>query len=141
MIPGLIFAFSFSLLFFVCAIVIHLFYKYRINYIYIFDMDPDNMDLSVMLYKIGFTMLASCLFLTNIQIIATKFSNFMEYPVAFAALIAVLMIILFLVSPFNHCYRLKRKEIWKAVFMVIISPFGQVKFRHFFLADIFTSLG
>ena len=34
-----------------------------------------------------------------------------------------------------------RKELVRVLFHIFVSPFGVVKFKHFFLADIITSLG
>lgn len=41
--------------------------------------------------------------------------------------------------PFDHLYRSFRIETAKAFWQMFISPFGEVKFRHFFLADVLTS--
>ena len=42
--------------------------------------------------------------------------------------------------PFNCFFRKGRKELARTIGHVIISPFGKVRFRHFFLADVITSL-
>lgn len=40
-----------------------------------------------------------------------------------------------------HCFYLKgRVQLAKTLWNIIISPFGKVRFRHFFLADIITSM-
>jgi hypothetical protein len=41
--------------------------------------------------------------------------------------------------PFDHMYRDFRLETAKAFGQMSIAPFGEVKFRHFFLADVLTS--
>ena len=45
------------------------------------------------------------------------------------------------VLPFNVFCLKSRKELVRVLFHIFVSPFGQVKFKHFFLADIITSLG
>ena len=45
-----------------------------------------------------------------------------------------------LVMPFDILYRSARWELLKTLWNILISPFGQVKFRHFFMADILTSI-
>ncbi len=42
-------------------------------------------------------------------------------------------------NPFPMFYRTPRFEIVKVLWEILISPFGLVKFRHFFLADVITS--
>ena len=42
--------------------------------------------------------------------------------------------------PFHICYLKGRLEVLKTIYNILISPFGKVKFRHFFLADIITSM-
>ena len=51
-----------------------------------------------------------------------------------------LLMIVILINPFMCCYRSIRFEIIRTLFHILIAPFGMVKFRHFFLADILTSL-
>ena len=51
------------------------------------------------------------------------------------------MIILLWINPFNVLYRSARYGIFKVLLNIIISPFGLVNFKYFFLADIITSLG
>ena len=54
-------------------------------------------------------------------------------------LIVVFAMLCFL--PFHVFYLKSRKELVRVLFHIFVSPFGQVKFKHFFLADIITSLG
>jgi len=40
-----------------------------------------------------------------------------------------------------HCFYFRgRVELAKTLWHILISPFGKVRFRHFFLADIITSM-
>lgn len=55
-----------------------------------------------------------------------------------------LMCLLFFVVactiPFNIFYRSTRIQILYTLGHIVISPFGLVRFRHFFLADVLTSI-
>lgn len=42
-------------------------------------------------------------------------------------------------NPLNLLYRVTRIEIIKVLGHILIAPFGPVKFRDFFLADVITS--
>jgi hypothetical protein len=54
------------------------------------------------------------------------------------ALIVVFVILCFL--PIHVFYLRTRKELLRTLMHIVISPFGPVKFKDFFLADIITSL-
>lgn len=54
-------------------------------------------------------------------------------------ILTVLFLVFIMFSPFNFLYRVARFEIIKVLGHIIISPFGLVKFRDFFLADVITS--
>jgi hypothetical protein len=42
--------------------------------------------------------------------------------------------------PFHVFYMKSRKELFKTLSHIVASPFGPVKFKDFFLADILTSM-
>jgi hypothetical protein len=59
------------------------------------------------------------------------------------ATFTLLCLILFLVTcinPFPYFYSSTRLEILIALGHILVSPFGLVRFRHFFLADVLTSI-
>lgn len=74
------------------------------------------------------------------QIICFQF--FWEFPTQ-PKLPTLLMTLIFLFgimfNPFNMFHRPARIEICKTLGHVIVAPFGWVKFRHFFMADVITS--
>jgi hypothetical protein len=53
-------------------------------------------------------------------------------------LLVALILICF--SPFHCCYLRTRRPLGVTLWHIFISPFGLVRFRHFFLADILTSM-
>lgn len=44
-----------------------------------------------------------------------------------------------LLNPFNFCYRTFRLELLYSLWLTVISPFGEVRFKDFFLGDVLTS--
>lgn len=57
----------------------------------------------------------------------------------FSFFLFILLLILW-VNPFRCCYRSIRFELLRTLAHIVIAPFGKVEFRHFFMADILTSL-
>ena len=55
-------------------------------------------------------------------------------------LLVVIILFLLMINPLHCFYRRARWALWDVIWQIIISPFGKVRFRDFFLADIFTSL-
>ena len=53
----------------------------------------------------------------------------------------IVMFMLLCILPFHVFYLKSRKELIRVLFHIFVSPFGTVKFKHFFLADIITSMG
>ena len=54
--------------------------------------------------------------------------------------LGVLVIFTFLcIQPFHFFYRGGRIALAQTLWNILISPFGLVRFRHFFIADIITS--
>jgi len=49
--------------------------------------------------------------------------------------------ILFWLNPLNVLYRHARFDFLKIILNIVISPFGKVSFKYFFVADIITSMG
>lgn len=60
-------------------------------------------------------------------------------PAGIFTLIALIIFVLICIIPFHWFYYRARKSLLFVIFNIIISPFGVVRFRHFFFADILTS--
>jgi len=54
-------------------------------------------------------------------------------------LLTVVFVIVIMFNPLRVLYHIVRREICVVLGHIIIAPFGLVKFRHFFLADVITS--
>jgi hypothetical protein len=85
-------------------------------------------------------MLAILNFCLLLQVIVFKF--YWDFPNN-TKIPTILLTIVFLLgimfNPFKVLYGVQRFEIVNVLGHIIISPFGLVKFRHFFLADVITS--
>jgi hypothetical protein len=75
------------------------------------------------------------------QIMICKLEFLFDHPHASATLALIVLFALLCLLPFHVFYLKSRKELIRVLFHILLSPFGTVKFKHFFLADIITSLG
>lgn len=57
-------------------------------------------------------------------------------------LVLSIIFLVYCLQPFFRCgYRTSRLQVLVVVKEIVISPFGRVRFRDFFMADVFTSMG
>ncbi len=73
------------------------------------------------------------------QLFIVKLDYLFPTPVAAFTLGVTIFFILFCFMPFHVFYLRARKELLIVLWNILISPFGIVRFKHFFLADIITS--
>ena len=114
--------------------------KYRINYIYIFEIDPDSRLGSAEMFQNSFLMLSYwmiCLVLSKLTLCFGIFS----YQYSLFSLILNCSLILFLFFPFHCMYYSFRR----GVIITLIRnffPIGKntVRFKDFLFGDILTSL-
>jgi xenotropic and polytropic retrovirus receptor 1 len=69
-----------------------------------------------------------------------KAKYYFQQSLAFFTLVLALFVLGMFLLPFHRFYLRARIALYKALFQIVIAPFGKVKFRHFFLADILCSL-
>ena len=75
------------------------------------------------------------------QTFIIKMENFIfQRSVAAFTLAVLVFFIVICLQPFKMFYRRGRYQLLLTLWNIVISPFGLVRFRHFFLADILTSL-
>jgi len=61
---------------------------------------------------------------------------------SYFALLFLIAFLIFILQPFFNCfYKRARFELLVVIFNIVIAPFGSVRFRDFFFADILTSAG
>jgi len=62
-----------------------------------------------------------------------------DKPIAIFTLIVLLVFVGLCLAPLHCFYMRARKEVLVVLYNIVISPFGLVRFKHFFLADVLTS--
>eukprot|EP01125_Pyxidicula_operculata_P014005 TRINITY_DN4646_c0_g1_i1.p1 TRINITY_DN4646_c0_g1~~TRINITY_DN4646_c0_g1_i1.p1 ORF type:complete len:738 (+),score=71.60 TRINITY_DN4646_c0_g1_i1:42-2255(+) len=125
------------------SILVLLFRRYTINYVYILQLDPKTIASYLDVVKISATFtifwgISLLLYiLSEKQMLPSSMANVESviYPSALFGLYVV-----FLFMPFNIFYRATRFGLLYSFLQILISPIGRLYFRDFFLADILTSL-
>ena len=129
-----------NLFLFLLGLDIYILRAYRINYPFIFELDPQYKITHIQIFRYALFFTAIMLFCLHAQFSVIKLKYFFEQSLAFFTLALTLFIAIMFVLPFHVFYLRARKALYIALMHIFISPFGKVKFRHFFLADILTSL-
>jgi len=117
------------------ALSVFVWSRYRINYVYLFDFDPRNVDTPLALFKevTRETIIYYVLMLLYYKAFVHEIPDIM--PPGYYPLILVLYAIKCLVFPLR-----KRAPLWKAIGRVITAPCTPVIFFHTYVADVFTSM-
>ena len=123
-----------------CGLVIQVLKKYRINYIYILDIDLNSRLGPAEIYQNGFLLLAIWIFILLLMKLALDF-DFFGSKFALFVLILNGIFIIFLFLPFHIMYYGFRQGIIKVLIRNFF-PIGKntVRFRDFLFGDILTSL-
>lgn len=135
-----IFLFIMTWVVFATSVAIQVFRRYGINYTFIFEIDQNYKLIHHQLYRVGlilFSIWFGCLVfqigMIKIDVVNPTWLQF--FPILCAGLFALICF-----CPLHCFYMRTRKHIWITMWHIIISPFGLVRFRHFFLADVLTSI-
>lgn len=113
--------------------------RYKVNYIFIFQLDPHYKVTYLQLIRIALVMLTVWSFCLVGHIAVVKLKYVFTKPAAGFALAVLITFMGICFAPFHCFYKRARKELLVVLWHIVISPFGLVKFKHFFLADILTS--
>jgi len=134
-----VFRLSLSLVFmlWMAAAVIYVFEKYSVNWLYIFEIKVRSTIsyFSIIKFASVFTALWSSMFMARFALLDLWPGTY-DY-------VSVVMLVSFvgiLFMPLDLFYLPLRKAVAMTLFHILISPFGRVEFRHFFVADVVTSL-
>ena len=122
------------------AVNIQIFRSYSINYTFIFEIDQNYKLIHHQLYRVGlmlFFIWFACM-VYSIGMIEMHETNPIKLQIS--TILCLVTFIVICISPFHCFYRRTRKHIVKSLWNILISPFGLVRFRHFFLADVLTSI-
>ena len=123
-----------------CGLVVSVLRKYRINYVYILEIDLKSRLGPEELYQNGFMLLAIWMLILLFMKLSLNFDFFGGHFALFA-LILNSILILFLFLPFHIMYYSFRKGIVKVLIRNFF-PIGKntVRFKDFMFGDILTSL-
>lgn len=102
------------------------FKAYSINYNYIFNFNHASK-----LDNGTFLLLSSMMVLVHQTTVFYLYKKYRSY--------IVFILVLIIAFPMNILYRLSRYSLIGSLFKVVSAPFFSVKFKHFFLADVFQS--
>jgi hypothetical protein len=122
-----------------CSVCIQVFRAYNVNYSFIFEIDPKHKIIHHQMYRVTMLFFFIWLMCFVWQTAKIKLSLF-DNTYATFTLILLLSFILLCVSPFNCVYRSARTQLLITMGHILVSPFGLVRFRHFFFADVLTSI-
>jgi hypothetical protein len=85
-----------------------------------------------------FTVWLFCLTWTVFKVRTHHYVFFNDYATFTLACLIVFLVLC--LNPFHFMYLQGRWQVAKTLGHILISPFGLVRFRHFFLADVMTSM-
>lgn len=124
--------------FFGFAVDLYIWKYYRINYIFIFELNTNHIPLT---FKQFMEFAAISLFLWSLSLFMTLHRT-LEKWIAFhyLPLILIGIYISMLLIPFKIFYYHSRKWFLKSIFHIFTPGFRQVSFKDFFIADLMISL-
>jgi hypothetical protein len=114
-----------------------IFRRYSVNYQFIFELDHNYKLIHHQFYALAMILLTIWISCLTFQVAYIKF---VDNDLAVFTLICILSFIVICCQPFHCFYMRARKQVLKTLWQIVISPFGIVRFRHFFLADVVTSM-
>ena len=119
---------------------IYVFRSFGINYTFIFEIDQNYKLIHHQLARVGMILLCIWgIFLTfSIVMIDIDVTSPTKLQICTISMLVAFALICF--CPLHCFYMRTRKQIAKTLWNILISPFGLVRFRHFFLADVITSM-
>jgi len=121
------------------GVAIQVLRRYKVNYIFIFELDPNYKVTYLQLIRLTLILFTIWSFCLVGHIAVVKLEYLFDKPAAGFALATLLIFTGLCCAPFHCFYKRARKELLVVLWNIVISPFGLVKFKHFFLADILTS--
>jgi len=123
---------------FATGVAVNIFREYQINYAFIFEIDQHYKLIHHQLYRLAliFSFLLGFCFIWQVALIKLDSGN----DAASFALLCLIIFLLICLMPFHIFYLKARIQVAKTLGQIFISPFGKVRFRHFFLADVLTSI-
>ena len=121
------------------SVVIGFFRVYAVNYLYIFQLDPNYRIREAQISRVALLILYVWLLCFFLQIITYKYDFVATHSGIFTFVMFITLTFIF-ISPFRFLYRGARVEVIRTMWNIICSPITEVRFKDFFLADIFCSM-
>ena len=120
---------------------VQIFRRYNINYTFIFEVDQHYKLIHHQLYRVAlvFTFVWFCMLTWQVAMIKLA-PEFNQSQVQYFTIVLMIVFFAMCLAPFHFFYLRGRIQLAKTLWNIVISPFGKVRFRHFFLADIITSM-
>ena len=122
------------------GVAVQVFKASNINYLFIFEVDQQYRLIHHQFYRLS--MVFGCIWLTCLvwQLLEIKLVSLFPWDFPIFTIILIVAFTLLCCLPFHVCYLKGRLEVLRTLGNILISPFGLVRFRHFFMADIITSM-
>lgn len=134
--------FFFVYILFAVGFCIQVFVYYGVNYLYIFELDPQQKMTHHQFYKIGFVLLFIYCTCFAFSLMETKLVYIFFHQPMWLMVGMLFFFIIYCIQPCFGCgYRTARYQLLVTMKEILISPFGRVRFRDFFFADVITSMG
>ena len=123
------------------GVAIQTFRKFKINYVFIFELDNHNKVIHHQIYRFALMFTFVWVLCLTWQVGMIKLAPaFYDSHVQYFPIALLVSFLLLCLMPCRFFYGNGRLELAKTLGHILISPFGKVHFRHFFLADIITSM-
>ena len=117
------------------------FNAYKINYLFIFEIDQHSKMNADQLFKVSGLLGFIWSLCFTMTVIEEKLKVFDGLPLIFMVVLFLGMLF-YCVQPCFKCgYRTARYQLLITLIEIFKSPFGRVRFRDFFFADVLTSVG
>ena len=140
------------------GLVIRVFRQNEINYVHIFELHYEHKLTEWQLWRVASAMLFFWTFSFNLnfvlllnsgpEVVAELGVDKSQLEISYGievdwiSLVTVLVFLIMCIQPFFNCfYRTARGELLYTIYQIVRAPFGKVRFRDFFFADIITSMG
>jgi hypothetical protein len=117
------------------------FNAYKINYLFIFEIDQHTKMNADQLFKVSGLLGFIWSLCFTMTVMEEKITVFYGAPAIFIVILFLAMLF-YCVQPCFKCgYRTARYQLLITLIEIFKAPFGRVRFRDFFFADVLTSVG
>lgn len=125
---------------FATGVNIQIFRKFSINYTFIFEIDQNYKLIHHQIYRVALSFCLIWFFCLAWTVGMIKIDIIQPESLQIFTISLLVLFVLLCFNPFHCCYQRGRKAAGNSLIQILLSPFGLVRFRHFFLADVLTSI-